>query len=76
MEIKTKFNLGDKVWTIIGCKADKMEVESIHIYKDQIRYSLKSDKYSRITYGEKSAVETECFATRNELLAYISDDGN
>lgn len=76
MVIKTKFNIGDEVWTMIGCKAVKLGIESIHIYKDQIRYALKSNKCSRIPYGDKSTAETECFATRDELIAYISDDGN
>lgn len=78
MEIKTKFSIGDKVWTIKVCKALEFEVCSISISKSTTLYPA-----NRITYcGEykdgkiTTAEESECFATREELIKYISDDGN
>lgn len=78
MDIKTKFAIGDKVWTIRGCKAVEFEVCSISINKSATLYPA-----TRITYcGEykdgkiTTAPEPECFATKEELTGYIFDDGD
>lgn len=34
MEIKTKYNVDDKLWTIKDCKAYEFEVERVSIYAD------------------------------------------
>lgn len=76
MDIKTKFAIGDKVWTIKDCKAVEFEVCSISINKSATLYPA-----NRITYcGEykdgkiTTAEEAECFATKEELLKFIADD--
>lgn len=78
MEIKTKFAIGDKVWTIKGCKAVEFEVCSISINTPVTLYPAHL-----ITYcGEykdgniTTATEPECFATKEELLKFVADDGN
>lgn len=72
MEIKTKFNPGDKVWTIIDGKAKETAVESIHIFKDGVSYAVnKADKHCYVQHPE-----SECFPTKEALIAYISGDGN
>lgn len=67
MEIKTKFAIGDKVWTIKNCKAAEFEVEAITLFGTVIFYG--SDRYEMID-------EAICFATKEELIKYIFDDGN
>lgn len=67
MEIKTKFNFGDKVWTISQCKAAQFTIGFIGVYDGVIVYG--SDKYNLIP-------ESECFATKDKLLKYITGDGD
>lgn len=75
MEVKTKFNAGDSVF-FIDNKTKKAVCRKI----DYI--SVTADKKVRVTYGffEKDSykanyVEEEfCFATKQELLNYITSD--
>lgn len=76
MEIQTKYALGDKVWTIRGCKAVEFEVCSISINTPATLYPAY-----RITYcGEykdgniTTAAEPECFATMEELIKYVTSE--
>ena len=72
MEIVTKFAIGDKVWTIKDCKAKEYSVYSIHIYNSGTIYSLEDGK----TRSLESVAEEKCFASREELIKHISDDGD
>lgn len=65
MEIKTKFAIGDKVWTIKNCKAVEFEVVVITLFGTVIFYG--SDRYEMID-------EAMCFATKEELLKFVADD--
>lgn len=67
MEIKTKFGIGDKVWTIKGCKAVELEINYIVVSRDEVRYG--DGQYN-------TNLETECFASKEELIRHISDNGN
>lgn len=76
MEIKTKFAIGDKVWTIKNCKAVEFEVCSISINKSATLYPA-----TRITYcgaykdGKiTTATEPECFASKEELIKYVTSE--
>lgn len=64
MEIKTRFALGDKVWKVENSKAVCFEV--CHIAYDGAVY------YGTCSYD--TCVETQCFATKEELIKYLSDD--
>lgn len=70
MEIKTKFAIGDKLWTIPAyaptLKPVCFEVVSI-LYCDGIQYG---------SGGEIYHYETWCFATKDELIEHIINDGN
>lgn len=66
MEIKTKFRIGDSVWTIRDCKAVCFKIGCI-IYDGAIYYG--ETRYNTMN-------EQLCFGTKEELLAYISADGN
>lgn len=66
MIINAKFKLGDSVWTIRDCKAVCFKIECM-IYDGAIYYG--ESRYDVIN-------EQMCFGTKEELLAYISDDGN
>ena len=62
MEIKTKFNLGDKVWTIRDCKAVCFKIGCI-LY-DGVTY-----------YGETRydmIIESECFPTKEALMEHVA----
>lgn len=65
MEIKTKFAIGDKVWTIQNCKATQFKIRFIGVYDGVITYG--ADRYASIP-------ESECFATKEELLKYITTE--
>lgn len=70
MEIKTKFGIGDKVWCIYHTKVKSFVIKNIRIHGGfallRIYYS---DKEETITVNE-----SECFATKDELIAYITSD--
>lgn len=74
MEIKTKFNVGDKVYTIDPktLKIREIEVGGIYVYADGtenlIKYRAKGDSPFGDSYNE-----SVCFATRQLLLDYISE---
>jgi hypothetical protein len=75
MEVKTKFNAGDSVF-FIDNKTKKAVCRKI----DYI--SVTADKRVRVAYAfvEKDSYKTEyveeefCFATKQELLNYITSD--
>lgn len=65
MEIKTQFNIGDLVWVVINSKAAEIEVVAISVTKDGIFYGESR-------YGMHH--ESECFATKPELLEYVAGE--
>lgn len=73
MEIKTKYNVGDKVWVmpclvVDGIKAIELEIESIQI-------SAFKDKSPQIMYDLKTGVGTqnkECFKV-DEVFDTLDD---
>ena len=73
MTITTKFNVGDKAFTIDTktMKVREFEVGSMSIYvhdgKPLVGYRAKDDGYSGDSYDE-----CFCFATENELLGWIT----
>lgn len=62
MEIRTKFGIGDKVWTLINARAKRVKVSSLYIDCQGVRI-LCTESYHSIS-------EEECFATKDELLEY------
>lgn len=68
MEIKTKFSLGDKVWTIRDFKATEIEIDAMTVNINGVWIRGKED-YT-------SFHEDTCFATKVELIRHIAGDGN
>lgn len=66
MEIKTKFNIGDKVWTICKCKATEIEISAIIVDANGVWLRAKKD-YSAFC-------EDECFISKDELLKHIAGE--
>ncbi len=74
MNIQTRFNVGDKVFTIDKetLKMKEFTVGSVHIWvNDGARVSYYALKDEVVSYGE-SYDESVCFASENELLSYIT----
>lgn len=67
MDVYLKYDLRDKVWTISQCKAVQFTIGFIGIYDGAVVYG--ANKYDLIP-------ESECFATKEELLKYVNGDGN
>ena len=65
MEIKTKFNLGDKIWAVINSKATEIEVTAISITANGISYGDSQYNMHR---------ESECFFSKPELIEYIASE--
>ena len=65
MQITTKFNLGDKVWTVKGCKAVQMTITEITVSKESIQYRGDS--------GYTAYPESNCFVTKKALVNYLTD---
>lgn len=68
MEIKTKFNIGDKVWTIRNCKATEIEVAAMVI--DVNGVWIRSKEVYSVFH------EDNCFPAKEALINHILDDGN
>lgn len=78
MNITTKFNIGDRIWTLSHLKAVEFEISSLSIASPRILLPI-----IRITYCGTGANDTiitapedECFTSKDELLKYITDNGN
>ncbi len=73
MDIKTKFAIGDTIWTLRDLKPVEFEVGSISVTQ-----AKTVPPQNIITYGSCTieayicANENECFASREELLNYIN----
>lgn len=65
MEIKTKFNLGDNVWVVHNSRAIEIEVAVITV-------NCAGVSYYADTIG--SFPESECFATKDELLKHVAGE--
>ena len=61
MEISTKFAIGDKVWKIHDSKAGCILYDGA-VYYGATRYDV--------------TIATQCFASKEELLKYVADNGN
>ena len=78
MEIKTKYDIGDKVWTIHNNKVVNMTIYhfSIKVYKEKIRIEYMSDEDFKQHVSFKNTpellplfkYENELFPTKEELV--------
>lgn len=74
MDIKTKFNVGDKVFTLDkeAFKMKKFTVGAVSIWADDdtmVTYYPKKEEI--VDYNERYK-ENVCFASENELLSHIT----
>ena len=65
MEIKTKFAIGDEVWTIRKCKAVNFKIETLMYNGECVYYGTSTFELTH---------ETQCFATKEELIKQLTDD--
>lgn len=72
MEIKTKFNIGDKVFTIDkdSFKIKEFKVASMMVFFNSTG-NLRTTLYPADDYIS-SYEEEKCFSTREDLLKYIN----
>lgn len=66
MEIKTKFNIGDTLFTIENMRITSFEIDAVSVF--MTKKSVTVNYYS----GVMSHKETECFPTKESLIDYIS----
>ena len=66
MEIKTKFKLGARVWTIHNCKATEIEVAAMTVDINGV--------WIRDRHDYTSFHEDNCFATKDELIRHITSE--
>ncbi|WP_290083086.1 hypothetical protein [Paramuribaculum intestinale] len=71
MEIITKFAHGDTVWFVNDSRATSAQIVGIHIYPERTAYTVSRDAQ---TPANTSVVEDKCFATKQELIDYISSE--
>lgn len=76
MNIKTRYNPGDKVWTMIENKPEYLIVNSISIivsldFNKGIKYNIKYN--CSLGYIGGNYVEKELFATKEDLKNYLFD---
>lgn len=72
MEITTKYDKGQKLWTIDDNKVKSFKVTGISVEVDAIdeTHDAMTIKYWGETL-EDSHTECDCFSTKNELLASL-----
>ncbi len=68
MEIKTKLSIGDKAWTVSGCKVVEIDITAITLTSTSIQYTNRGDFTS---YPEQ-----DCFPTREALIKHLLHDGD
>lgn len=66
MEIKTKFAIGDKVWTAHKCRAKQIDVSAIVVDEGGVWYRNREDY---VPFHE-----SECFASKEDLIEHIAAD--
>lgn len=73
MKIETKYNVGDKIFTIEDGKIVKVKVESIHCAINTLRINKYYISYQWLTWIDNSiyADEDVCFKTKEELIASL-----
>lgn len=66
MEIKTKFNIGDTLFTIENMRITSFEIDAVSV--------LMTKENAIVSYysGVVSHRETECFPTKETLIDYIN----
>ena len=73
MEIKTKFNVGDKVWVMCDNKATEVEIFEV-CFKQSHKFDAKDRRGTEITYMIKSKnlcgvfPEGIFYASKEELI--------
>ncbi len=68
MEIKTKFNVGDVLFTINDMHIVSFTVKSVSVFCDKDGKSISYFEEGKLLDSHK---EAECFTSKEELLAYI-----
>ena len=69
MEIRTKFNIGDKAIVLKESKAVEIEIKSILVNETGISYSDDNGPFLMKVFPE-----AQCFKTKNELIEYITTE--
>lgn len=78
MRIETKFAFGEKVWTVRNSRAVSFCIRAVSVDSPMMQECGTTLSYSGKTTGGTIVVanETDCFASKEELLSHIaSDDG-
>lgn len=70
MDIKTKFKIGDTIYTIEKCKIREMVVKTISIYVDE--YNEVDIRYSEQGYQDRIS-ENEAFPSKEALMYHIQN---
>lgn len=68
MEIKTKFNVGDVLFTIKNMHVVSFTVQCVSVFCDKDRKSISYFEEGKLLNSHK---EEECFTSKEKLLAYI-----
>lgn len=71
MEINTKFAIGDKAFVLKGHKAAEIEIKAVFFGGNKVCYSAEEGPLVFSSYPEE-----HCFATKDELIEYILNNGN
>ncbi|MBA7489039.1 MAG: hypothetical protein HG422_08465 [Prevotella sp.] len=66
MEIKTKFNIGDTLFTIENMRITSFEIDTVGVF--MTKKNVTVNYYSGVIPHK----ETECFPTKEALIDYIS----
>lgn len=77
MEIKTKYNVGDKVWTMAFEEIFSTDIKEINISVGIEKYSQEEEIQLRYRVNCRIDVrEDQIFSTKEELLEAVVDNGD
>lgn len=75
MEVKTKYNIGDEVWTMLNNRPHCFRIAGIEITCNSLRAFVRNVEYAhtgaRNVPQHLSFLDSACFPTKEELIKAI-----
>lgn len=75
MEIKTKYEIGDEVWTMLNNRPHCFRIAQIEVYKSPLRTFVRNVEntavYKRSNPQHLYFLDEMCFPTKDELIKHL-----
>ena len=72
MEVKTKYNIGDEVWTMLNNRPHCFRIAEIEVFQNSLRTFVRNvEQTNTCTRNNPQRLyflESKCFSTKEELI--------